>query len=382
MIFDGLLSTTSLLLAAVVFAAFHFFLPYFTTFAYLRKIPSPFPAAFTNLWLMYQCRCGRRFQAVHNAHKKFGTVVRIQPDHVSFASPEALSVIYAHGNGLLKSEYYDVFVSIQRGLFNTRDRVEHTRKRKIVSHTFSPKNVGAFEPYIHHNLEDLVDQWTSISSKEGKKNGFAEIDALNWFVKYRTRKFIFLTPHRYNYLAFDVIGDLAFGAPFGMVKSGRDIATVVKADGTTSYLPAVDILNRRGEVSGTLGCLPWLKPYAKYLPDSFYSKGLEAVANLAGMATARVNERLEKGDPGRVDLLARLQEGKDVNGQPMGKAELTAEALTQLIAGSDTTSNTSCALLFHVLNTKGVQENLQKELDQALPEGVVVPSYDDVRDLP
>ena len=40
----------------------------------------------------------------------------------------------------------------------------------------------------------------------------------------------------------------------------------------------------------------------------------------------------------RNDLLRRLQEARDDQGKPMGQAELTAEALTQLIAGSDTTS--------------------------------------------
>ena len=42
------------------------------------------------------------------------------------------------------SPFYDAFVSIQRGLFNTRNRAEHTRKRKIVSHTFSVKSVAQF----------------------------------------------------------------------------------------------------------------------------------------------------------------------------------------------------------------------------------------------
>jgi benzoate 4-monooxygenase len=37
-----------------------------------------------------------------------------------------------------------------------------------------------------------------------------------------------------------------------------------------------------------------------------------------------------------VDLLSKLQEGKAEEGKPMGRPELTAEALTQLIAGSST----------------------------------------------
>ena len=44
------------------------------------------------------------------------------------------------------------------------------------------------------------------------------------------------------------------------------------------------------------------------------------------------------GSSARNDLLRRLQEARDDRGRPMGQAELTAEALTQLIAGSDTTS--------------------------------------------
>ena len=171
-----------------------------------------------------------------------------------------------------------------------------------------------------------------------------------------------------------------------MLSKGKDIAQVQKSPhGPVTFAPAIEVLNRRGEVSGTLGCLPSVKPYAKYLPDSFFRDGVRAVENLAGIAVARVNARLdapddEKGQ--RKDLLARLMEGKDENGEKLGREELTAEALTQLIAGSDTTSNTSCALLYWCLKTRGVMERLQRELDDAIPERVDVPEYDRVKGLP
>ena len=87
------------------------------------------------------------------------------------------------------SEYYDAFVSIHRGLFNTRDRAEHSRKRKTVSHTFSAKSISQFEQYITYNLQELVKQWDRLSDTA---KDWAEMDALHWF----------------NYLAFDIIGDL------------------------------------------------------------------------------------------------------------------------------------------------------------------------------
>lgn len=96
-------------------------------------------------------------------------------------------------HNLESSEYYDAFVSIQRGLFNTRDRAEHSRKRKMVSHTFSAKSIAQFEPYMKYNLEQLVKQWNRISDSATKAgNEYAEIECLRWF----------------NYLAFDIIGDL------------------------------------------------------------------------------------------------------------------------------------------------------------------------------
>ena len=91
------------------------------------------------------------------------------------------------------SEYYDAFVSIHRGLFNTRDRAEHSRKRKTVSHTFSAKSVSQFEQYMTYNLQELVKQWDRLSDNAVKSGQeYAEIDSLHWF----------------NYLAFDIIGDL------------------------------------------------------------------------------------------------------------------------------------------------------------------------------
>lgn len=211
----------------------------------------------------------------------------------------------------------------------------------------------------------LVTQWDKLSKNAGGK--YAKFDSLNWF----------------NYTAFDIIGDLAFGAPFGMLEKGADIAEIRESpDKPPRFAPAIDVLNRRGEVSGTIGCWPYIKPYAKYLPDPFFTKGVQAVQNLAGIAIARVKMRLESGDPGRVDLLARLMEGKDERGNSLGREELTAEALTQLIAGSDTTSNTSCAILFHCLKHPQVVKKLQAELDAAIPNSQDVPNFDQVRDLP
>lgn len=97
MFLTHLLSPYAILLLPVVF----YLLPYLRNWS-IRSIPGPFAAKFSNLWLLYQARRGRRYLAVHEAHKKYGTLVRIAPNHVSVADAEAIPVIYGHGNGFLK----------------------------------------------------------------------------------------------------------------------------------------------------------------------------------------------------------------------------------------------------------------------------------------
>jgi len=100
-----------------------------------------------------------------------------------------------------------------------------------------------------------------------------------------------------------------------------------------AYVPAIRILNDRGEFSATMGVLPpWARPAVVKVP--WFARGKAAVQSLAGLAIAAVHKRLTNPID-RNDLLTKLQQGKDDDGQPLGVEELTAEALTLLIAGSD-----------------------------------------------
>jgi benzoate 4-monooxygenase len=171
---------------------------------------------------------------------------------------------------------------------------------------------------------------------------------------------------------------------FGMLEKGYDEADVEfeDADGnkTVTKCSAIQIINERGEYSATLGLTPvWMRPYIAKLP--WFSNRLKSVKKLTGIALARVNDRLENGSE-RDDLLAKLQSAKDDQGEQMGKMELTAEALTQLIAGSDTTSNTSCAIVYHLCTHPDAMKKLQDELDRELKHSEDVPLYSDVQELP
>ncbi|CAE6351790.1 unnamed protein product [Rhizoctonia solani] len=362
----------------------YIFVPYLRDPHDLRRstIAGPKLAALSNAWLAFVAFRGDRSQAVHELHQKYGKLVRIAPNHISVADPKALEVIYAHGNGTLKTEFYDAFVSIRPGLFNTRDRAAHTRKRKLVSHIFSQQNVLLFEPHVRRHVRAFCAQWDMRCARATAGELPDARDGKSWFD---------VLPH-FNFLAFDIIGDLAFGAPFGMIAAQKDIAPMMTYTGEKAevkYVPAVEVLNDRGDYSASMGVLPkWIRPIIKYAP--WFARGNTAVQCLAGMAIAAVERRLKFGLPDesleedeidekltkgkkRTDLLEKLMQGKDENGAPMGREELTAEALTQLIAGSDTTSNSSCAITYYLAANPQCQRKLQQELDSVLKPVVSTP---------
>ncbi|KAJ7275607.1 cytochrome P450 monooxygenase [Mycena rebaudengoi] len=356
----------------------------------LRQYPGPFLARFSDAWLGWVSQQGHRSEVIHEMHLKYGRFVRISPSEVSVADPEALAIVYAHGNGALKSTFYDAFVSIERGLFNTRDRKQHARKRKIVSHIFSQKSVVEFEPHIRMYVGMLLAQWDRLY--DGAVKGLSGTDGDGGWFGRDGRLWLDCLPW-VNYLAFDIIGDLAFGAPFGMIEAARDAAPVPKGDVRSAavinstradevvHIPAVAVLNGRGEYSMSMGVLPaWVRPIMRRVP--WYGRGLQNVRQLAGIAIVAVAKRLAMPTD-RVDLLSKLQAGTDDAGNPMGRPELTAEALTLLIAGSDTTSNSTCAILYHLAANPAVQTKLQKELDEQLgAEDERVATGDQVKRLP
>lgn len=82
----------------------------------LARIPGPSYTNFSSLWLMYQEFTYNRRTFIHQLHRRYGPVVRLGPNEISFTSLEALKEIYTSGrSGYDKTEFYSLFMQ-----FNTR----------------------------------------------------------------------------------------------------------------------------------------------------------------------------------------------------------------------------------------------------------------------
>jgi benzoate 4-monooxygenase len=109
-------------------------------------------------------------------HRKHGDFVRIAPNHISINHPAALAEIYGHKTGFLKADFYDAFVQVEPGLFNTRDVRVHSRKRRYMNPAFSARALSEFEPYMDNELLSWKNQLKGML--DGKQS--AMVNFVEW----------------------------------------------------------------------------------------------------------------------------------------------------------------------------------------------------------
>ena len=171
----------------------------------LRHIPGPFLASITPWVQLYHGMKGDRHLWLHNLHKTYGTHVRVAPNFVSVNSERGLHDIYGHGKRLQKADFYNAFPAI-KGVYNTHnviDKTVHGRKRRVLSQAFSDAALKGMEDVMLLHVRQLCavlagdGENTSANSKGTVRN------MGDWF----------------NYLSYDVMGELCFGKSFDMLIS-------------------------------------------------------------------------------------------------------------------------------------------------------------------
>jgi hypothetical protein len=75
-------------------------------FSPLSKYPGPFFASITRLWKVISTARGHTEHDHIALHRKYGPVVRIAPEELSFASPQAGRDILTAGKGFHKTDFY------------------------------------------------------------------------------------------------------------------------------------------------------------------------------------------------------------------------------------------------------------------------------------
>jgi len=79
------------------------------------QVPGPRLAGMTSAWITWVDFGGKRSETIDALHRKYGKVVRVGPNELSFTGTEAMQKIYGAGSAFSKAEYfYNIFMAYYR----------------------------------------------------------------------------------------------------------------------------------------------------------------------------------------------------------------------------------------------------------------------------
>ncbi|OCK78132.1 putative P450 monooxygenase [Lepidopterella palustris CBS 459.81] len=316
----------------------------------LDRIPGPRTFAFSRWRLALEDWKGTRTRKIYQLHQKYGPVVRIGPNEVSFNSPLALRTIYGAGSGFERTPFYRMFdVYGQQNLFTFHSVKEHAERKKLLAHAYS-KSVMLNGP-VAVMVEEKVKQYLDLLERE--PDGISEI---------------FSTLH---YFSLDIITEFLYGrsgATSAMMgnKAHRALLNDIldparkRLSWFAVHLPMFTkwLYTRSGAVEIVLRpFLPMQKPTTytgirQHALDAFHIfKSSQTKQNAERSSYQTIIER----------LWAHHQSQKPGGLKDM---EIASECADHLLAGIDTTSDTLMFLIWALSLPQNVkfQETLNEEV--------------------
>jgi cytochrome P450 len=261
--------------------------------------------------------------------------VRIAPDEISFARPEAWQDIYANLPGRPAFPKSALWHGAGKGrppsVLNALDIKIHSRFRRAMDPAFTEKAVRMQEPIILSHVQLFISKLDKLASSS---NDDTIIDIIRWL----------------SFVVFDQIGDLGFGEPFGCLESSEHhpwcsmIFTSLRAATyrvTLRYYPALN----------------WLMSFA--IPKSVVKMGMEHW----NMSVDKINRRLNL-ERDRPDLISMIKRDDDeVNG--ISYPEMLATSSVLIVAGSETSITVLSGTTNHLVRNPDQMALLTSEIRSA-----------------
>ncbi|KAI0484433.1 isotrichodermin C-15 hydroxylase [Xylariaceae sp. FL0804] len=272
----------------------------------LRRFPGPLLQRASRLPWAVRHAVGLQAFDTQRLHDRYGPVVRIGPDHLSFTDARAWKDIYGHrvGSESHAAEMSKSFVfsktirAIPHSIINA-GREEHARLRRALSHGFSDGSMRQQEPLIARYVDLLL---ARLHAECG--GGARALNVEAW----------------YNWATFDIVGDLVFGQPFRCLESA-------------DYHPWVGFLFRSVRLGAGMVALTYVGGGA--LVQLAYRLGVRTLRALREYTDGMLRTRLAMEQP-RPDLFEGLLKRRDE--WDLSFEKLSAVASLLVLAGSETTA--------------------------------------------
>ncbi|CAG7916018.1 unnamed protein product [Penicillium olsonii] len=296
----------------------------------LSRFPGPVEHRITRLAYAWKAARGTLPFDMLEMHKKYGDIIRIAPDELAFSHPDAWQEIMGHKKGqheFTKANWFYRPVEEQPTHVVNATREEHGRLRRQLAHGFSEKAMRDQEPLIRGYVDLLLERLTGFCASG------SPVAISDW----------------YNFTTFDIIGDLAFGEPFGCLQ-GSDL------DG---WIKGIFDAGRLGILLQTLSFYPVVK---RALLSMAPASMKEAHEKHRRLTQQKMERRMEK-EEGRPDLIEGLLRKRDELSLTLDELISNAEIL--IIGGSETTASLLSGVTYLLLANPHTHDKLKEEVRSA-----------------
>ncbi|CCM00869.1 uncharacterized protein FIBRA_02915 [Fibroporia radiculosa] len=312
----------------------------------LWKYPGPVVCRLSKFWLCYLQSRGKLHIYFKQLHDKYGPVVRVGPNELSILDVSLLpSILGANGmpkgpmwDGRRFSESKDKDPKAPKGqLISTRDLEHHRNERRMWNRAFTTPSVKKYEPIAIRRISQMVDILQRKCSGAGKSG--LRLNLSQWI----------------SFFAFDFMGDFVFGGGFDLMQD-CDKHGILNLLSDGMYLPSLT------------QHIPWCLKGVLSMPGVAMS--MKSLAQFAHRETAR---RIKEGAVFD-DLFYHLNDEAKLEDKPVPLPAVLSNAVTAIIAGSDTTTSTLTAAMCFLIENRSCFTRLRAEIDAAFPFGQVAPT--------
>ncbi|KAJ0416241.1 cytochrome P450, partial [Aspergillus carlsbadensis] len=284
----------------------------------LSKIPGSRLWASSRLPFVYALIKGTIIHDIQRLHEKYGPVIRIAPNEVTFAHPDAYKDIFQPDQNQRQFLKDPLWWARQPGhpdsLLSAISPEKHAQMRRVLSPGFTTHALRSQEVFVQKYVNLLIAQLSDLLG-EAKT---MDVDMTPWF----------------NYTTFDIFGDLGFGESFDCLQHSRYhpwielLFNSVKAAGfviSTRFYPVIEFI--------LLKCIP---PSMKKIQRDHYQQIVDKVDR-------RLSWELQ-----RPDLMSHvIDKGGELK---LDAGELYATFMILTTAGSETTATALTGTLNYLVN--------------------------------
>jgi cytochrome P450 len=295
----------------------------------LATFPGPFSSAISRMPWWWACIKGTQIFWIKELHDRYGPVVRFGPNDLSYIDCGGETWQAIHGFEKGRPEYpkaKEFHFPPHNGIspITSADFADHRRFRRVLAPAFSDRALRAQQPLFLRHVDTLV-----ATLRDVCRNG-APVQMVQM----------------YNFTTFDIMGDLTFGQPLGLLENRKYSPEVEAPFSSMKVLSFIQMIEY----------YPLLKAVWTLLEPQVVRNMLRANFNFA---VDRVDKRLEKGSdqPDIWNIVLSAADGKG-----MTVPEMHSNSDLFILAGSETTATLLSGLTYHLLTNQETMAALVAEI--------------------